>query len=70
LIKGYLTPLLDADLTLAKKLLDTNFWSVLAMVKAFSPLIIAAKGKIINIGAVTGVMTQAYWGSLYSSCCV
>jgi NAD(P)-dependent dehydrogenase (short-subunit alcohol dehydrogenase family) len=30
------------------------------MVKAFSPLIIAAKGKIINIGAVTGVMTQAY----------
>jgi short-subunit dehydrogenase len=40
---------------------DTNFWSVLAMVKAFSPLIIAAKGKIINIGAATGVMTQAYW---------
>lgn len=62
MIKGYLTPLLDADLALAKKLFDTNFWSVLAMVKAFSPLIIAAKAKIINIGAVTGVMTQAYWG--------
>jgi 1-acylglycerone phosphate reductase len=60
--KGYLTPLLDTDLTLAKKLFDTNFWSVLAMVKAFSPAIIEAKGKIINIGAVTGVMTQAYWG--------
>jgi len=59
---GYLTPLLDTDLVLAKKLFDTNFWSVLAMVKAFSPSIIAAQGKIINIGAVTGVMTQAYWG--------
>jgi 1-acylglycerone phosphate reductase len=64
---GYLTPLLDTDLKLAKKLFDTNFWSVLTMVKAFSPNIIAAKGKIINIGAVTGVMTQAYWGSWYSS---
>jgi len=64
---SYLTPLLDTDLTLAKKLFDTNFWSVLAMVKAFSPSVIAAKGKIINIGAVTGVMTQAYWGSLKNS---
>jgi short-subunit dehydrogenase len=63
ILKGYLTPLLDADLALAKNLFDTNFWSVLAMVKAFSPTIIAAKGKIINIGAVTGVMTQPYWGS-------
>ncbi|KAH8794844.1 hypothetical protein BGZ57DRAFT_810926 [Hyaloscypha finlandica] len=58
---GYLTPLLDADIALAKRLFDTNFWSVLAMVKAFSPTIIAAKGKIINIGAITGVMTQPYW---------
>jgi 1-acylglycerone phosphate reductase len=64
-----LTPLLDADLALAKNLFDTNFWSVLAMVKAFSPTIIAAKGKIINIGAVTGVMTQPYWGSQHSSYC-
>jgi 1-acylglycerone phosphate reductase len=60
---GYLTPLLDADEALAKKLFDTNFWSVLRMVKAFSPSIIAAKGKVINTGAVTGVMTQPYWGS-------
>jgi 1-acylglycerone phosphate reductase len=62
-------PLLDTDLTLARKLFDINFGSILAMVKAFSPLIIAAKGKIINLGAVMGVMTQAYWGLLYSSCC-
>jgi len=57
-----LTLLLDADLTLAKKLFDNNFCSVLTMIKAFSPAIIAAKGKIINFGAVTGVMTQPYWG--------
>jgi 1-acylglycerone phosphate reductase len=62
-----LTPLLDTDLALAKKLFDTNFWSVLRIVKAFSPSIIAAKGKIINIGAVTGVMTQAYWGSFHNA---
>jgi len=67
---GYLTPLLDADETLAKKLFDTNFWSVLRMVKAFSPSIIAVKGKIINTGAVTGVMTQPYWGSWPRSFCI
>jgi NAD(P)-dependent dehydrogenase (short-subunit alcohol dehydrogenase family) len=64
-----LTPLLDTDLEIARKVFDTNFWSVLAMVKAFSPGIIAAKGKIINIGAVTGVMAQAYWGSSSKARC-
>lgn len=47
---GYLTPLLDANLTLVRKLFDTKFWSVLAMIKAFSPLIIAAKVKSSTLG--------------------
>lgn len=59
---GYITPLLDADIKVARTLFDTNYWSALAMVQAFSPSLIAAKGKIINIGSIAGTIAQPYWG--------
>lgn len=59
---GSVGPLLDTDLKLAKNRFDTNYLSVLAMVQALPPSIIAAKGKIINIGSAAGEIILLYWG--------
>ena len=61
---GYTKPLLDADLKVAKDVFDLNFFSVLAVTQAFAPQIIAAKGKVINIGSIVGKMAQPYYGML------
>ncbi len=53
-------PLLDADLNTAREVYDLNVFSVLAVTQAFAPSLIAAKGKVINIGSIVGRMAQAY----------
>lgn len=55
-------PLLDTDLAAARKLFDLNFFSVLAVTQAFTPSLIATKGKVINIGSIVGRIAQAYTG--------
>lgn len=59
---GYTKPLLDADLKVAKDVFDLNFFSVLAVTQALAPQVIAAKGKVINIGSLVGKMAQPYYG--------
>lgn len=46
--------MLDADITAAKKVFDVNIFGVLEVTQAFSPLLVASKGTIINIGSVVG----------------
>jgi 1-acylglycerone phosphate reductase len=60
---GYTMPLLDADLDVARQVFDLNVFSVLAVTQAFAPSLIAAKGKVLNIGSIVGRMAQAYTGS-------
>jgi 1-acylglycerone phosphate reductase len=43
---------LDADLERAKKTFDVNLFGVLAVTQKFFPLLIAAKGNIVNIGSI------------------
>ena len=45
----YIMPILDVDIDDGKRLFDTNFWGALAVTQAFAPLLIAAKGTIVNI---------------------
>ena len=52
--RGYVIPALDADMEEARKVFDVNFWGVLAVTQAFSPLLLEAKGTILNIGSVVG----------------
>ncbi|RFU32102.1 hypothetical protein B7463_g4245, partial [Scytalidium lignicola] len=51
---GYYRPLLDVDLEEAKKMFDVNLFGVLAVTQKFAPLLISAKGNIINIGSIAG----------------
>jgi short-subunit dehydrogenase len=55
-------PLLDADINVAKKLFDVNVFGVIAVTQAFSSLLIATKGKVINIGSVVGLFPAPYMG--------
>lgn len=62
----YVAPVLDTDIENAKRVFDVNVWGMLAVTQAFAPLIIAAKGCIVNIGSVTGTMHSPYLGMFYS----
>ena len=57
-----IVPLLDASLDEAKKVYDTNVWSVVAMVQAFAPMLMQAKGVVCNISSVSGEMVFAWAG--------
>lgn len=59
---GNTMPLLDVKLETAREVFELNYISVLAMTQAFAPSLIAAKGKVINIGSIVGRLAQAYTG--------
>lgn len=58
-------PLLDVNLDVAKKTFDVNVFAIIGVTQAFSPLLIAAKGKILNIGSVLGQVPSPFSG-MYS----
>ncbi|MCJ1404230.1 hypothetical protein MMC11_007455 [Xylographa trunciseda] len=62
----YVMPALDVDVVEAKRLFDVNFWGVLAMVKAFEPLLSEAHGTIVNISSVSGCIPVP-WMSVYAA---
>jgi NAD(P)-dependent dehydrogenase (short-subunit alcohol dehydrogenase family) len=41
-------PVLDTDIDQAKKIFGVNLWGMVAATQAFAPLVIAAKGSIVN----------------------
>ena len=63
---GYTMPTLDADLEKVKKMYDVNVFGVVAVTQGFAPLVIAAKGAIVNISSVAGVCYPA-WTSKWLS---
>ncbi|TLS25588.1 hypothetical protein PpBr36_07308 [Pyricularia pennisetigena] len=59
-------PATDMDLDDVRWMFETNVFGVMAMVKAFTPLLIAAKGLIIMISSLSSV-TPYLFGSAYSA---
>ncbi|KAM3499400.1 hypothetical protein MY11210_009616, partial [Beauveria gryllotalpidicola] len=53
---GYTMPLLDVDIDRARDCHDVNVWGPLRAVQAFSELLIASRGRVVNIGAATGCL--------------
>lgn len=58
----YLSPILDTDINMAKDMFDVNIWGVLAVTKAFAPLVIEAKGTIVNIASIAGCLSPPWMG--------
>lgn len=49
-------PALDTSIEDARKLFDLNFFAPLAMIKAFAPLLIEARGCVVNQSSAGGYM--------------
>lgn len=49
-------PFLDTDLDSAETLLNTNFMSHIALIKAFMPLLEKSKGHIVNVSSEAGLI--------------
>jgi 1-acylglycerone phosphate reductase len=58
----FVCPLLDVDVAEAKRLYDVNVWGPLAMVQAFAPLIIEAKGIVSNHSSIDAVLSMVWAG--------
>ncbi|KAG6301960.1 hypothetical protein E4U09_004136 [Claviceps aff. purpurea] len=53
-------PAIDVDLDDARHTFETNFFAILAMVKAFSRLLIRSRGQIVNISSIASVAPYVY----------
>jgi 1-acylglycerone phosphate reductase len=52
---GMTMPALDTSIPKARELFDINFFGALEMVQVFSPMLIEAKGCIVNNSSVVGL---------------
>ncbi|KAJ5907401.1 hypothetical protein N7495_000083 [Penicillium taxi] len=59
-------PALDTELEYARGLFDVNFWGSVNTIHAFSPLIIASGGTIVNVCSIAAVLSVP-WGSFYNA---
>jgi len=62
----YTVPSTDITLEGITSLFATNVFSVMLICQEFVPLLIAAKGKIVNIGSVLGILPVPF-GSVYNA---
>ena len=59
---NYSMPLLDTEVSTAKRLFDVNVHGLISVTKAFAPLLIASKGTVVNIGSVVGLVALPWQG--------
>ncbi|KAF1916841.1 hypothetical protein BDU57DRAFT_517184 [Ampelomyces quisqualis] len=64
--RNYVVPALDYDEQELHELFQANVFSVMRMCKEFTPLLIEAKGTIVQTGSVAGLMPYA-WGAPYNA---
>lgn len=51
----YTVPAMEVEIPEARKTFETNFFAVITMCQTFLPLLIKAKGTIVQIGSIAGV---------------
>lgn len=54
--RNYTVPGVEIDLEEVRGLFETNVFAVMRMCQEFTPLLIEARGTIVQIGSVAGVM--------------
>ncbi|PGG95770.1 hypothetical protein GX51_08123 [Blastomyces parvus] len=63
---NYTVPALDVNLQDAREVFETNFISVIAMCQEFAPLLMKARGTIVQLGSVAGIIPYVF-GSVYNA---
>lgn len=64
--RTYIIPALDVDFDQVQQTFEINVFSVMRMCQAFSPLLIEAKGSIVQIGSLAAVIPNVF-GSIYNA---
>jgi len=64
--RNYTVPAVEVDIEEVRLTFETNVFSVIRMCQAFSPLLIEAKGHIVQIGSVAGIIPYVF-GSVYNA---
>lgn len=64
---SYIMDILDTDIKKAKEMFDVNFWGVIAVTQQFAPLVIAAKGTIVNNSSINSPLVVPYMGQYAGS---
>lgn len=59
-------PALDLEPDQIRAVFETNVFGVMLMCKTFAPLLINAKGTIVQIGSLAAVMSYV-WGAAYGA---
>ncbi|PYI12089.1 short chain dehydrogenase/reductase [Aspergillus sclerotiicarbonarius CBS 121057] len=64
--RNYTVPAMEAELSEVRATFETNLFAVISICKAFLPLLMKAKGTIVQIGSVAGVIPYVF-GSVYNA---
>ena len=59
---GLMAPLIELDEEDLDFILDVNVYGPYRITKAFAPLLIESKGRVVNIGSIAGVQTRTFYG--------
>lgn len=58
---SYRAAAVEVDDLMARHVFDVNFWGVVDMCRAFAPLVVEAKGTIVNISSLNGEGVPMPW---------
>ncbi|KAE8349810.1 hypothetical protein BDV28DRAFT_140433 [Aspergillus coremiiformis] len=64
--RNYTVPAMEVDLAEARATFETNLFSVINICQTFLPLLKKAKGTIVQIGSIAGVIPYVF-GSVYNA---
>lgn len=64
--RNYTVPALDVEMDEIRETFETNLFGVMRMCQVFAPLLIEAKGTIVQIGSLAAVMPYVF-GSVYNA---
>ncbi|MDX2417244.1 MAG: SDR family oxidoreductase [Xanthomonadales bacterium] len=59
---GLMAPLIELEENDLDFIFDVNVYGPYRITKAFAPLLIESKGRVINIGSIAGVQTRSFYG--------
>ena len=59
-------PTLDFDIETAKSMYDINIWGLLRVIQEFSPLVVAARGSIVNISSISTEVRTPWMGKSFA----
>ncbi|KAJ5309067.1 hypothetical protein PENANT_c020G02857 [Penicillium antarcticum] len=64
--RNYTVPAMEVELSEARSVFETNLFAVITMCQTFLPLLIKAKGTIVQVGSIAGIMPYVF-GSVYNA---